>query len=205
MKKIFLVALMALVIVLPTTTFADDFTGRSLMLEYMFGFDDSKGVHGFAVRARDKHVEGHVGAWFGEGRNNGVIGLGYVVEGEEGDFNASTTWGGAVVFKKNNNYTRNAVTFTRWAFGYQPAGTGGGNDSYEVSISRYGLIGDMNMNDTSNGDTFAGFGYRHLETNATSVVVSDDGMTQIDPPNECEEVFFGEDYENEDPCYVPVY
>ncbi len=179
MKKIFLTALMALAIVLPTTTFADDFTGRSLMFEYMFGAGDSKGVHGFAVRARDRHVEAHVGAWFGEGRTNGVIGLGYVVEGEEGDFNASVTGGGAIVFKKRHDYTRHAVTFLRVAASYQPGGTDKGNASYEASVSRYGLIGGMN--DYGYGDTFFGFGYRHLETNATPAAVSE-GMTRVNPP-----------------------
>jgi len=205
MKNLILSMLVAVAILaIPTTSYADadKLTGRSVMFEYVYGIEDAaKGSHGFFIRARnDDDIEGHVGAWFG-GNNgaNGAIGVGYVAEAEDGDFGVSLTGGGAIVFKKEYYDSRNAVTFLRAGASYYPQGAGKGDTSYEVSISRYGLFGDM---DYSRGYTFMGFGYRDFETN-DPVPVSD-GMTQIDPPLECEEIQFGNE-ESVDPCYVHVY
>ena len=205
MKNLILSMLVAVAILVIPTSYASELTGRSVMFEYVYGFEDAaKGSHGFFIRARnDDDVEGHVGAWFG-GRNgaNGAIGVGYVVEAEDGDFGVSLTGGGAIVFKKAYHDSRNAVAFVRAGAGYHRQGAGKGDSVYELSISRYGLFGNMGWGD---GYSFMGFGYRHLESESTPLLVSDDGMTQIDPPSECEEIQFGEDYENEDPCYVHLY
>ena len=134
---------------------------------------------GFIVRGTVNHSSIHGGAWFGE-RTNGVLGFGVTADHDMGDAELNGELGMSVVFKRHDVFGRNFVPYWRLGAAYTGAGDG---YRYGLGVTHYGFA----LNRGLEGEAMLDFEIGRDGRKEPAVVIQDEGMTQIDPPNLCED------------------
>ena len=128
---------------------------------------------GFMVRYSKDNAAIHGGAWFGD-KTNGVLGIGVTADYDPGpDFEVNGEIGYSVVFKKREDFARNAVPYFRLGAAYLDD-----DRRYEVGGSYYGFA----LNEGLDGQPTIDFGYGKEGKKDDAPVTA--GMTEVDPPEE---------------------
>jgi len=127
---------------------------------------------GLIVRATNDHKSVHGGFWFGK-KTNGVLGVGITSDYDEGDWEVNGEIGYSVVFKKREDFAHNLVPYFRLGAAYL-----NGESRLGMGVSGYGFA--LNGGLRGQGVVDIEFGKEGLKEDP--VVITDDGMTQIDPP-----------------------
>lgn len=172
-----LVVFAIMLLPLPANAFGISNPGEGKTVSFNLAWVPGGGI-GFIVRGTVDHASIHGGSWFGN-RTNGVLGFGVVADHDMGDAEINGELGMSVVFKKHEVFGRNFVPY--WRLG--TAVTGLRNDNrVGIGISHYGFVFNRGLQGEAMVDIEFG-----RDGRKEPVIVPSVGMTQVDPPNLCED------------------